>query len=520
MKRKQSEPAADAPASPPPKRPVGRPRKDTTKPPPKKKAAPKAKLAPASTRATRNTAPTPSTSSAIAIAFSSESETIPNPIEIDSDSDLTSLDHETLDGAEFDAATIGMLGRGDKGSGGKKAGGDDEEGSDSKDGEDDDEQEEDEEDEQYTDLDLELIIPVSSNATDTLTISSTSTYLEFTQSIADEMNVRRKDLEIGFKLSHWTKDTKPRILSNPMHLLRLFNSAREELAARAKSKARAKKPLQVTIVDLKVQEKPDSKKGTSSKKPKSKTPKLASASDDEEAEVPTKKKTGAQFLRELEATHKCEKHSGFCLVAKNGEHVSLSNPNLSLWSMLCAQGVHDSVTSPPTLLNLPMENGTQAASTSRRQTMQNPSAPPPGPHPYSYYAPTGPYPPPYYPPPPAAPPAPIAAPKSPAKTADDSDDNESPTLFPKLDDWLLELDTSGRGEDGHGFSKFGAPLRAQGFSRVVQLTDLGADGEKTLQEICVRMTLGVAKLLLKYARQDCKKIHRIESERKAEWAAR
>lgn len=102
---------------------------------------------------------------------------------------------------------------------------------------------------------------------------------------------------------------------------------------------------------------------------------------------------------------------------------------------------------------------------------------------------------------------------------DSDDDDESPTLFPKIDDWLLDLDSSERGEDGHGFAKFGAVLREHGFVRVVQLADLGGEGEKTLLTICTGMTLGVAKLLMKYAKVDCKKVRKQEAERKAEWAA-
>ncbi|KAJ7174866.1 hypothetical protein C8R46DRAFT_1031459 [Mycena filopes] len=156
------------------KKPVGRPRK-------------KAKTTtdtPATAPRTQPTKPIPSTgttqkadsasgsASTSARVSTSDSDVLPETIEIDSDtSESTCVDHETVDGADFDAATIRMLGRGDKGSGRKKMGGDDGEESDSNDGEDGDKQEEDEEDEQYTDA---------------LTISSTSTYLEFTQSIADD----------------------------------------------------------------------------------------------------------------------------------------------------------------------------------------------------------------------------------------------------------------------------------------------------------------------------------------------
>jgi hypothetical protein len=99
-------------------------------------------------------------------------------------------------------------------------------------------------------FDIEFVIPVTSNATDTLTYSSEITHLDFTQNVADEMNIRRRDLEIGYKLSHWTKDVLPRVINTPIHLIRLFNVVQEECKIRARAKNPVKKPLQVNIIDL------------------------------------------------------------------------------------------------------------------------------------------------------------------------------------------------------------------------------------------------------------------------------
>ncbi|KAJ7204818.1 hypothetical protein GGX14DRAFT_646425 [Mycena pura] len=347
--------------------------------------------------------------------------------------------------------------------------------------------------------------------------------------VADEMNIRRKELNIGYKLSTWTKDIMPRVITTPIHLIRLFNAVAEERTVRANARTPAKKPLQVNIVDLreKSSEKPESKKGAA-KKPKSEASsfwlylhasKKADSSDDEGEEArPGKKKTGPQYLRELEAHHKCERHGGHCLVAKNGEHIPLGGPNLSLWSMLCAQGVHNSISTPPAIMGLPFETGSEAAPRSRA-TSSRQLPPPPAPYPYPYYPPPGPYPHVYQPQPaPPAFPADVVNPPPSVSNADpDSDDDESPTLFPKIDDWLLELDTSDRGEDGHGFHKFGHALRNEGFARLVQILDLGAEGEKELMKICDGMSIGVAKLMMKYAKADCKKIRKREAERKAMW---
>lgn len=91
-------------------------------------------------------------------------------------------------------------------------------------------------------------------------------------------------------------------------------------------------------------------------------------------------------------------------------------------------------------------------------------------------------------------------------------------MYPKIEDWLLDLDTSERGEDGHGFRKFGQVLRENGYTRVIQLADEGQGGVTALRTMCAEMPIGTAKLLMKYAMKDCKEIRRVERENKAAWS--
>jgi hypothetical protein len=106
------------------------------------------------------------------------------------------------------------------------------------------------------------------------------------------------------------------------------------------------------------------------------------------------------------------------------------------------------------------------------------------------------------------------------KTASIGSSNEDdPTLSPTIEDWLLDLDTSERGQDGHHFSQYGNSLRTNGFARVVQLADEGEkDGAKLLYEMCPEMPLGVGRLLMRYAVKDCEKVRKTEKQRKVEWA--
>ena len=84
---------------------------------------------------------------------------------------------------------------------------------------------------------------------------------------------------------------------------------------------------------------------------------------------------------------------------------------------------------------------------------------------------------------------------------------ETPTNYPLISDWLDELNSGSR-SDGHNFAQFGGFLHQNGYTRLYQLADEfhRENGPKELMELCPGMTLGLAKLLLKYAAKDCQKI--------------
>ncbi|KAJ7358004.1 hypothetical protein DFH08DRAFT_953203 [Mycena albidolilacea] len=125
-----------------------------------------------------------------------------------------------------------------------------------------------------------------------------------------------------------------------------------------------------------------------------------------------------------------------------------------------AEGMHNSITTPPQALKLNFGEGSKAAPVSCRAK----DVPPP-PQPYApYYPPPPGYPhgyPPYYPP---LPPPPSAS-LPPVPVALDSQEDEDLTLLPKIGGWLLEL--AEKDKDGHNFLSFGPLLRAQGLMRVL-----------------------------------------------------
>lgn len=183
-----------------------------------------------------------------------------------------------------------------------------------------------------------------------------------------------------------------------------------------------------------------------------------------------------------------------------------------------AEKVHKSTTEAPGELNLSLTHGTQAVHQPRQH---QPLPPPSGPYPYPYYPPPPPHTYPYFPPPPPAPTAPQQSPvrKPKPTTGIDSEEEESPTLYPLIEEWLTELDSGERGQDKQNFAQYGPALRESGYIRLKQLEDEKDDGVKMLMEVCDGLPTGTAKLIMKYVLKDCRKIRRVDAERKAAWAA-
>lgn len=83
---------------------------------------------------------------------------------------------------------------------------------------------------------------------------------------------------------------------------------------------------------------------------------------------------------------------------------------------------------------------------------------------------------------------------------------EVPTIYPRIDEWLTELDSGERGVDQQGWAQYAVPLSTNGYTRIIQLVD---DGPKDLAEM-TGMPIGIAKLLIKYAKADSDRITKRE----------
>jgi hypothetical protein len=96
-------------------------------------------------------------------------------------------------------------------------------------------------------------------------------------------------------------------------------------------------------------------------------------------------------------------------------------------------------------------------------------------------------------------------------TSDGLDNFDDPDLYPRIVDWLQELDHGPRGADGHNFGQHALPLQTNMYLRVSQLEKLT---KTDLLAMCSTMLPGTADLILDYARKECGAIRRREMKRR------
>lgn len=89
-----------------------------------------------------------------------------------------------------------------------------------------------------------------------------------------------------------------------------------------------------------------------------------------------------------------------------------------------------------------------------------------------------------------------------------ADPDDDPTIYPTTRTWLTDLDSGSRGADGQCFTQFSDALELNGYSRIIQIADEAESGVKEFASLFDGMPIGVAKLLVKYAVKDCKKIQK------------
>ncbi|KAF8989203.1 hypothetical protein BDZ89DRAFT_1198526 [Hymenopellis radicata] len=363
---------------------------------------------------------------------------------------------------------------------------------------------------------VKFLVPFD-GASDSLTVSSDDSWMNFCYALADLISLPRKQvhtLSYGYRFSTWTQKHPFGHLSEERHLTELMSEARDVLA----QKKKPTKPFLVELKELNVEA--GRKKGADAKNAKKSQKRHQSVSEDEKefddgdsldrirARFEAGKKLGpAQYVALIQADNICKRHNGHC-VKVQGQ---------------CVKGWKSTVV-PPSQLKLEdgakKQKSTKAPSDDPFSTPRSlyPAPPPPTGYPYGY-----PLPPPslYYPPPPLhdanyyTPSAVYGRPPPSRHDAIPSRHDAIPSsdgaiedilVFPRIGDWLQQLDAGPRGQDGDQFFQYGDDFATAKCHRICELADSMTADE--LMGICENMQRGTARRLITYAQQDVKRIRK------------
>ncbi|KAF9496520.1 hypothetical protein BDN71DRAFT_1430123 [Pleurotus eryngii] len=98
-------------------------------------------------------------------------------------------------------------------------------------------------------------------------------------------------------------------------------------------------------------------------------------------------------------------------------------------------------------------------------------------------------------------------------SSDPSKDFDDVTLYLKIQNWLLALDSGPHGKDGHGFQVYGPDFEREKYIQINTLNDMSVDEVKLISADIPRGTIDK---LLSYARQDVSHIRVKEKRRQHE----
>ena len=90
---------------------------------------------------------------------------------------------------------------------------------------------------------------------------------------------------------------------------------------------------------------------------------------------------------------------------------------------------------------------------------------------------------------------------------------EDVALFPRLEQWLQDLDNGTQGTDGHNFTSFTSDFLREKYMRISDLVGLTV---ADILEMCSGMARGTAKKILDNVTRECKAIRKKEKQRARE----
>ncbi|KAJ7040479.1 hypothetical protein C8F04DRAFT_1391666 [Mycena alexandri] len=340
-------------------------------------------------------------------------------------------------------------------------------------------------------LSLKFSVPVG-GANTTCIVPSTIPYKDLVTQLADTMSIAPKNVHVAYRFSLQNRSDSFNHLANEIHLTEHVSNARHTLEA-----SKSKKEFLIEVKDLTVAAGKKGKGGEKGDKKKDRKKRRGeSESEDESDEVASDGKakskplSGPQWVAKLQKDNACAEHGGDgCLKYTTG-HVPLSKPDLSAWTISLQNG-YPSTTTPPPKLRIQA----QTAQTGRKVAPTQLVAP---------AAPSVPWPP-YHTPAPHP-----RARYNNIPSSDPIEEAEDVTLFPRLKNYLQELNDGPRGQGGHEFAQFLPEFEHEKYIRIVDLE--GGMTVKDVKDLVPNMAQGTASKLLGYVTSDIKVIRKKDAK--------
>ncbi|KAJ7053482.1 hypothetical protein C8F01DRAFT_1329677 [Mycena amicta] len=379
-------------------------------------------------------------------------------------------------------------------------------------------------------LSLRFSVPVD-GADKSLDVTSTTTFAALRTKLANTMDVSPKSVYVATRFSTQPRSTSFTHLTDDESLRALFAAARRHIGEIKNKKTKTSKEFYVEVKDLgaakKAKEEKEKGKEKKEKEKKNKRKHNASDSDEEEAhdavadaavgEKKQKKKSATQWAVVIEQDNHCAEHGGHgCIRRKdkygNEIHEQLEKKDIGSWSILKAAG-YPSTTIPPPQLKI-AQKSTAPLPPAPAPTLAPAPAPAPMSAPMSMLF-TPPYG--FHPgmmPGPMMPPY-MYHPSMPQNynrhhrdfPSSDPIEEDDPTIFPYISDWLEELDGGIHG-DGHGFAQYADEFSSRQLKRLDDLLNVTED---TL--LAYGIPKGTAQKMRQYAEKDVKVIRKRQGKR-------
>ncbi|KAE9403461.1 hypothetical protein BT96DRAFT_990323 [Gymnopus androsaceus JB14] len=350
---------------------------------------------------------------------------------------------------------------------------------------------------------------------------------DFEFALANALGVAPKTVRVAYRFSTAPQASSFHHVQNASELAELVKDAEVAEDGLAKSRAQTKKKFVVHLKCTGEQSEKDKKaKGKGKAKTGKNKRKRAKQSDsdsssDEDGEGKTKKhKMGqAQWIAQITADNQCLEHKRICLKSI-ASHPPLKNTDIATWALimvntLCTIHIHSDIhiygrpldghRQPILLPKLKLDFEKAVVTPVPPHTLV-PAPPPTYQTAMGGYGPYGAY---------------TLPPASPFRSQGYSRCNEMPssdpieptedvTLFPRLEQWLTDLDNGMQGHDGHNFALFAPDFLREKYMRI---SDLDGLTMSDVLEMCSGMARGTAKKIIDIATRECKDIRKKEKQR-------